>query len=180
MVDTTTRWVLTHTTIDPLVIATAFNIPEQDCWEYLADLDNELAQYAKERDENAIRQEAKEWANALSEAYEVKRKILLQRLKEATTEQEKKERLVHYKLFTDKLSTLSPDQIQKARRYPIEQLLNTDKKMIKCIFHDDKTASMNIKNNFYHCHGCGVSGDTISLVMKRDGLIFKEAVIKLT
>jgi DNA primase len=36
-----------------------------------------------------------------------------------------------------------------------------------------------LKNNFFHCFGCGANGDTIDLLVKRDGLSFKEAVIKL-
>jgi DNA primase len=103
----------------------------------------------------------------------------LERLKNAKTPEEKQQRLIHYKLFTNKLDSLTPAQIERAKQYPLKDLLGTNKNIINCPFHDDRTASLNIKNNFYHCHGCGVSGDTIKFLMEKENLSFKEAVIKL-
>lgn len=50
-----------------------------------------------------------------------------------------------------------------------------------CPFHHEKTPSFNINETkgFYHCFGCGESGDAIKFVMKMDGLTFVEAVKKL-
>ncbi len=50
-----------------------------------------------------------------------------------------------------------------------------------CPFHNEKTPSFNINvaKGFYHCFGCGESGDAIKFVMKQDGLSFVEAVKKL-
>ena len=50
-----------------------------------------------------------------------------------------------------------------------------------CPFHHEKTPSFNINQNkgFYHCFGCGESGDAIKFVMKMDGLSFPEAAKKL-
>ena len=50
-----------------------------------------------------------------------------------------------------------------------------------CPFHHEKTPSFNINQNkgFYHCFGCGESGDAIKFVMKMDGLTFPEAAKKL-
>ena len=50
-----------------------------------------------------------------------------------------------------------------------------------CPFHHEKTPSFNINEakGFYHCFGCGESGDAIKFVMKMDGLTFVEAVKKL-
>lgn len=180
MVSASAKWALMFTKEDPLDIARITGSNEQECWEFLDDLNIELNLIAKDCDESVIRQQAKDWANSLPEAYECRRLILLERLKEAKTDIEKKERLTHYKLFTNKLQTLPPEQIERARNYPIEQLLGTTKKITNCPFHDDRTASLNIKNNFYHCHGCGVSGDSISFVMKKEGISFREAVLKLT
>lgn len=180
MVTEQAKWVLANTKLDPIKVAKAWNFTEQECWEYLIDLHRELNNAYKNRDELAIRAEAREWSNTIPEAYEIKRLILLERIKIATSEEEKKERLIHFKLFTNKLDSLSAEQISRARDYPLKDLLNTNKNIAKCPFHDDRTASLNIKNNFYHCHGCNISGDTIDFLMKRDGLTFKEAVIKLT
>ena len=50
-----------------------------------------------------------------------------------------------------------------------------------CPFHNEKTPSFHIQpsKGFYHCFGCGESGDAISFVRKMDGLTFPEAVKKL-
>ena len=50
-----------------------------------------------------------------------------------------------------------------------------------CPFHNEKTPSFNINETrgFYHCFGCGESGDAIKFVQKMEGLSFVEAVKKL-
>lgn len=50
-----------------------------------------------------------------------------------------------------------------------------------CPFHNEKTPSFHINNSkgFYHCFGCGESGDAIKFVQKMDGLSFVEAVKSL-
>ena len=50
-----------------------------------------------------------------------------------------------------------------------------------CPFHRDKNPSMAIQpdRGYYHCFGCGESGDAISFVQKMDGLTFVEAVKRL-
>lgn len=50
-----------------------------------------------------------------------------------------------------------------------------------CPFHGEKTPSFHIneRKGFYHCFGCGESGDAIKFVQKMDGLTFVEAVKKL-
>ena len=50
-----------------------------------------------------------------------------------------------------------------------------------CPFHHEKTPSFHIQpeKGFFHCFGCGVSGDAISFVMKYEGLPFCDAVKKL-
>ncbi len=50
-----------------------------------------------------------------------------------------------------------------------------------CPFHNEKTPSFVINPNkgFYHCFGCGESGDAIKFVMKMEGATFFEAARKL-
>ncbi len=50
-----------------------------------------------------------------------------------------------------------------------------------CPFHHEKTPSfaVNETKGFYHCFGCGESGDAIKFLMKMDGLTFIEAVKRL-
>jgi DNA primase len=47
-----------------------------------------------------------------------------------------------------------------------------------CPFHDEKTPSFNVNGikQFYHCFGCGASGDAIRFLQEYDGLSFVEAV----
>lgn len=50
-----------------------------------------------------------------------------------------------------------------------------------CPFHHEKTPSFNINpdKGFYHCFGCGESGDSIKFVMRYEGLSFVDAAKKL-
>jgi len=48
----------------------------------------------------------------------------------------------------------------------------------KCVFHDEKTASLRIYpgNNSYYCYGCGAGGDSISFIMRYKDLPYKNAL----
>jgi DNA primase len=50
-----------------------------------------------------------------------------------------------------------------------------------CPFHGERTPSFNVRpdDNFYHCFGCGASGNVITYVMQIRGLSFPEAVEEL-
>src|SRR5437588_10310648 len=47
-----------------------------------------------------------------------------------------------------------------------------------CPFHQEKTPSFSVHatRQFYHCFGCGVSGDVFSFVQKLENITFPEAV----
>jgi DNA primase len=47
-----------------------------------------------------------------------------------------------------------------------------------CPFHGEKTASFSVHatRQFFHCFGCGVSGDVFSFVQKIENITFPEAV----
>jgi hypothetical protein len=51
------------------------------------------------------------------------------------------------------------------------------RKMI-CPFHDDSHASatVNLDENAFNCFGCGVKGDTYSIIMEQEGIDFREAI----
>lgn len=87
--------------------------------------------------------------------------------------------------FHAKGDEISPEMIEKARKVPFEQILEVKvgrSKLVCCPFHKDKEPSASIKNNFLICFaGCspknGKKGwDTISFLMERDGISFRDAV----
>jgi DNA primase len=49
---------------------------------------------------------------------------------------------------------------------------------VRCPFHDDTRASASIKlrKGWFNCHGCGISGSTISIIKSSKGLSEKESV----
>jgi DNA primase len=60
-------------------------------------------------------------------------------------------------------------------------LIKIDKNnMVKCPFHDDNTASLqvNLEKNFYKCHACGKKGDQIQWVQDYGNLTKHEALLK--
>ena len=51
---------------------------------------------------------------------------------------------------------------------------------IRCPFHKgDRTASMKIYKDSFHCFGCGEGGDIFKFIQKMDGVSFKDAYISL-
>jgi len=48
-----------------------------------------------------------------------------------------------------------------------------------CPFHNERTASLSIKNERYTCFGCGATGDSISFVMQYFGLTFSQAITRI-
>lgn len=79
-------------------------------------------------------------------------------------------------------SQISDDMIARAREYPFEQLVTFDRAgFIPCPWHADKTPSLHkMRNaNRLYCFSCHKSCDSIEWVMEREGLSFKDTVLKL-
>ena len=51
--------------------------------------------------------------------------------------------------------------------------------MICCPFHDDRTPSMKLNEDYFYCFGCGATGDVIDLAARLFDLSKYEAVQKL-
>ena len=50
-----------------------------------------------------------------------------------------------------------------------------------CPFHNEKTPSFHVRDDegYYHCFGCGVSGDAITFLREKEGMDFMDAVRSL-
>lgn len=75
---------------------------------------------------------------------------------------------------------ITPEMIERARAYPLDQLVEINRqKFATCFAHKDSKPSAYCKGNFIHCFVCNKSWDTIAVCMERDGMSFREAVLKL-
>jgi hypothetical protein len=77
---------------------------------------------------------------------------------------------------------ITPDMIEAARVSPIEQLIEFDRQGKALAFcHDDKTPSLSWHRatNRATCFPCGKSFNSIDVLILRDGLSFRDAVMQL-
>ena len=51
--------------------------------------------------------------------------------------------------------------------------------MVCCLFHNDRTPSMKLNEDYFYCFGCGATGDVIDLVARLFGLSSYDAAKKL-
>jgi len=73
--------------------------------------------------------------------------------------------------------------LQKARTYPISDLIQFDRKgWTRCIFHDEKTPSMRYdrKKNRVWCFSCNKGWDAIDVFMRMGGGGFNDAIKSLS
>lgn len=109
---------------------------------------------------------------------ELSRFLLLDALKLLNEEIKRHEIELNFK-NTKKGNRITRTDIEKARAYPIESLLQNIKGgKTHCIggTHKDKHPSMDVRNNFAHCYSCGWHGDAIAVYMKINGVDFITAV----
>lgn len=72
---------------------------------------------------------------------------------------------------------LTDQEIEAARAYPLANLLEVKRnKMCVCPFHNDRSPSMYVKNNWAYCFSCGWSGDSIAVFMSLNNADFVTAV----
>lgn len=75
-----------------------------------------------------------------------------------------------------KVSAEHKTDLEKAKNYPIGNILRFRNNYAECPFHKDKTPSLHMLNNRWHCFSCGQGGDTIDLVMKMNEVSMLEAI----
>jgi DNA primase len=74
--------------------------------------------------------------------------------------------------------------LDRAHRVDLAALVSRDVKLWRengwfvglCPFHKEKTGSFKIKDNRFHCFGCGAHGDAIDWTQRRQNLDFPDAV----
>lgn len=71
---------------------------------------------------------------------------------------------------------ITETMIERAREYPIEQIIEVNKNFALCPFHDDHSPSLYCKNNYAHCFSCGETADPIKLFMRIHNTNFKETI----
>lgn len=140
-----------------------------------------IQQWKEENKEEIIRyQQAR--ISLLRQELEIKKKILEKKL-EHYGELEEKERLLAEaeKLERQLNATLTSEMIERARNYPLEQLVQINAKgFATCVFHSpDKNPSMYCKKGYAYCFACGEQADAIKLYQTLHGVSFPEAVKSL-
>ena len=77
--------------------------------------------------------------------------------------------------------TVTPEMIERAKRFPIRELLEVKRGTSLCLWHDDTRPSMKIydKDNRVWCFSCAHGGDPIDVYMALNGCDFRTAVRKL-
>ena len=71
--------------------------------------------------------------------------------------------------------------IESAREYPVEELLEFKRGVVRCLWHDDTNASLSWdkKRNRVHCFACDKDANAIDIIMVQDSCSFPAAVKKL-
>lgn len=113
----------------------------------------------------------------------IRMKLLLERMRKAKAEKDTSNLsslLAEYQILRGLMLDITAQQVIQARNHPITNFIKSSRGMAKCPFHPDKSPSMDIRKNFYHCYGCGAQGDVIDLAMKLENLTFKQAIERLS
>ena len=68
--------------------------------------------------------------------------------------------------------------VEKAKQFPITSLLTFNRRLAKCIFHNEKNASLYYypETNTCYCFSCNTSADSIDIYKKLNNCSFVEAV----
>lgn len=134
---------------------------------------SEMVEFSKECQE-------RRWKE-MKELIEKSKKRLAEKMEHRGGVEEKKRILSDIKRLEKVLnSDITNESIERAREFPIKNLIKIERDMALCIDHEDKNPSMNCKNNFVYCHSCGYHADAIGVYMKLNNCNFKEAVNKLS
>jgi DNA primase len=70
-----------------------------------------------------------------------------------------------------------PDIVSVLKHYGANVNRTTGQVNIKCPFHNDShaSASFNTKENIFNCFACGMQGNSIQIIAKKEGVDIREA-----
>ena len=70
-----------------------------------------------------------------------------------------------------------PDIVVVLKHYGANIRRDSGQVTIKCPFHNDShaSASFNTKNNIFNCFACGMQGNSIQIIAKKEGCDIREA-----
>lgn len=72
---------------------------------------------------------------------------------------------------------VTDEQIERAKQYPIKDLIKVVRKQARCLWHDDKKPSMHVyDDNHAYCYVCPRRADAIDIQMAVGNMTFIEAV----
>lgn len=82
------------------------------------------------------------------------------------------------KLRQEEKQDMPGDMVEMAKAVPVDSLLEFQGGYTHCLWHSEDNPSLHHheKTNRVKCFSCGFGGSAIDIVMKRDGLGFKDAV----
>ena len=123
----------------------------------------------------------KEWKKTLTYVPDSQLLIIFPQAKKLVKELYKKTKDAEYgrMLFAIKKKKAHTVDLEKIKLIPITEYLSFNQAgFSKCLWHDEKTASLKYypKNNRIYCFGCSKGGSVIDVVMQIRNLTFKEAI----
>ena len=179
MVTNEARWILTNTKIDPKAVAEVWGVDENECWQYIEAHTQALREEEATYSSKDIQTEMRAWVETIPDKNNLRIEAIKAQLIDSKTNPDKHDvpkLLREVKILRGIESKVTPQMIERAREYPITDLIESKRDTAICPFHNERTPSLYLKNNFYHCFGCGANGDTIKLVMHTKGFTFRQAV----
>lgn len=159
-------------------ICSLLGVTEQELCEYQTEREYSFreAENLRKVQTQEMQKDINEWLQEPEMVY-TRKEYLIEEAREAVKDPENPAfKALRYRIRAFLGTDVSDEQIQRAREYPIEELVQVRAGRAKCLFHDDSNPSMDVRKNFYFCYTCGAKGDVIALAQKKMGITFKEAV----
>jgi hypothetical protein len=177
MVTENAKWMLIQFNCDPKLIADVWGIDERECWDYIRLVDHALRH---EKEQYTFQtEELNEWVHSIPNANNIRIEAIREKLLDAKVNPDKHNiprLLAEVRILLGSTERATPQEIERAKEYPIENIIELKRNTALCPFHNEKSPSFSVKNNRYKCFGCGVGGDSISLIMHIKNMTFKQAV----